>query len=94
MDAFTKTAYVPNMIDVSKDFPRDLQQWIGRRIADGAYANEADYLRDLVRRDLQQLMEIERVQALIDEGFASGVVDAEPEDVLRDIMARIPAAHG
>ena len=82
------------MIDVSKDFPRDLKQWIDRRIADGAYVDEADYLRDLVRRDLSQVMEVERVQGLIDDGLASGIVDGEPEDLLRDLIARIPAANG
>lgn len=82
------------MIDVSIAFPNDLKQWIDRRIADGAYIDEADYLRDLVRRDLRQLTEIARVQELIDDGFASGIVDAEPEDVLRDIIARQSTPRG
>ena len=30
------------------------------------------------------------VRDKIEEGFASGVIDAEPEDVLREIMARLP----
>jgi antitoxin ParD1/3/4 len=82
------------MVDASKDFPRDLKRWIDRRVADGAYIDEADYLRDLVRRDLAQTSEIERVQALIDDGFASGIVEGEPEDLLREVIARIPVPHG
>ncbi len=82
------------MVDVSTDFPRDLKRWIDRRIADGAYVDEADYLRDLVRRDQAYVSEVDRVQALIDEGFASGIAEGEPEDLLREVIARIPVPHG
>ena len=71
--------------------PPALQDWVDARLAEGAYADAAEYLRDLVRRD-QEAVEDDRrwVRAMIEEGLASGVVDAEPEDVLKEIMARLP----
>jgi antitoxin ParD1/3/4 len=36
--------------------------------------------------------EIEWLKAMIAEGEASGVLDAEPEDILAEIMAKLPAS--
>ena len=42
--------------------------------------------RDLIEQDTRFL------RAMVEEGLASGIVDAEPEDALREIMARLPDA--
>lgn len=79
------------MTQFSIDMPPALQRWMESRIAEGRFVDAADYLRDLVRRD-QERTEDEAVwvREMIEEGLASGVLDAEPEDVLREIMARLP----
>lgn len=81
------------MANLNVSMPPALEQWVDSRLAQGRYADAGDYVRDLVRRD-QEAAEYDRqwVRAKIEEGFASGVVDAEPEDVLREIMARLPDA--
>jgi antitoxin ParD1/3/4 len=72
-------------------FPPALQAWVDARIAEGRYADAADYLRDLVRRDSEYAADDRRwLKAMIDEGLASGIVDAEPEDVLDAIIAEDP----
>lgn len=38
--------------------------------------------------------EVARVQALLDEGWASGIIDEEPEVVLARIIAEIGAKEG
>lgn len=82
------------MIDVSIPLPPELKRWADRRVADGAYVDVGDYVRDLMRRDADHAADVARVQTLIDDGFASGIVDAEPEDILRGIIAKIPKQHG
>lgn len=81
------------MANLNIPMPPALEQWVDVRLAQGRYADAADYIRDLIRRD-QETAEDDRqwVRAQIEEGFASGVIDAEPEDVLREIMARLPDA--
>lgn len=81
------------MADLNISMPPALEQWVDARLAQGRYVDAADYLRDLVRRD-QEASEYDRqwVRARLDEGFVSGIVDAEPEDVLKEIMARLPDA--
>jgi len=83
------------MTDMTISVPPELKQWIDERVALGPYADAADYVRDLLRRDQEQALD-ERawVKAMIDEGLQSAVLEAEPEDVLDAIMAEDPDLRG
>ena len=71
--------------------PPALQNWVDARVAEGAYADAADYLRALVRRDQAEAAADRRwLKAMIDEGLASDIIDREPEDVLAEIIAEDP----
>ncbi|HZF45192.1 MAG TPA: type II toxin-antitoxin system ParD family antitoxin [Sphingomonadaceae bacterium] len=83
------------MGEMSFDFPPELRRWIDMRLAEGRYADAADYVRDLVRRDQEAAEEeAEWLRAMIDEGLASGVVDADPKDVIEQIIAERRAGRG
>jgi len=83
------------MVQLSITIPSALKQWMDTRLAEGSYADASDYLRDLVRRDLEGAAADRRwLKAMIDEGLASGVVDREPEDVVDDIIAEDPDLRG
>ena len=83
------------MVQLTVPLPADLQRWVDARVAAEGYTDAADYLRELVRRDQDEHhLDVLRVRRLVDEGRASGIVDAEPEDMLAEIMAEIPGAHG
>lgn len=75
--------------------PPALQDWVDARLAQGSYADAGDYLRDLVRRD-RDAVEDERdwLRALMAEGYASGVIEIEPEQVIEEIIAAYPAPGG
>ncbi|MFY8076053.1 MAG: ribbon-helix-helix domain-containing protein, partial [Sphingorhabdus lacus] len=61
-------------------------------VSEGRYSSASDYMRDLVRRDQEAAMDDATwLRGLVAEGLASGVIDKEPEDVLREIMAEHPA---
>lgn len=83
------------MTDMTISVPPELKQWIDERVALGPYADAADYVHDLLRRDQEQALD-ERawVKAMIDEGLQSAVLEAEPEDVLDGIMAEDPDLRG
>lgn len=81
------------MTDLSFSLPSSLQSRIEQRITDGGYTDAGDYLRDLIRRDLADSDEDAAwVRARIAEGDASGFLDADPREVLREIMAKLPDA--
>ena len=77
------------MIQLTITMPPALDDWVQARLAQGRYTDAADYVRDLVRRDQSDdADDVAWVRAMVDEGLASGIVEAEPEDVLREIMAQ------
>jgi antitoxin ParD1/3/4 len=81
-------------------FSPEIQEWIAARLAEGGYADEEDYLLDLIRRDMQGAAfdetpeEIAWVREKVAEGLASGVIDKEPEDVIEEIIAERRARRG
>ncbi|KQT32356.1 hypothetical protein ASG29_11170 [Sphingomonas sp. Leaf412] len=78
------------MSDLTISIPPALQQWVEVRLSDGEYADVADYVRDLMRRDRAAGEEVARIRALVAEGLASGVDERDAGDVLAEVMARIP----
>ncbi|MFA9201481.1 MAG: type II toxin-antitoxin system ParD family antitoxin [Cypionkella sp.] len=77
-------------------FPPELQSWIAARVAEGRYIDQADYLRDLVRRDQDNAglweEDTARVRRLIEEGEASAVSDVDPFALIESLMAKHKSA--
>lgn len=83
------------MAQLSISVPADLRHWVDTRVARAGYADLDEYVRALIRRDQDEYeADVRRVRALVEQGRASGVIDAEPEDILDEIIAGIPTAHG
>jgi antitoxin ParD1/3/4 len=67
----------------------DVQPWVETRLADGDYANLAEYLNDLVRRDRDYAAERARLKALIDEGIASGIDPRSADEIFDELLAEL-----
>ena len=86
--------YIP-MSQLNVSIPPALKSWVDHRVAEGRYSSASDYVRDLVRRDQDSADdETEWLKGLIAEGLASGVIDRDAKDVIRDIIAERPASRG
>ena len=79
------------MTDLSFSLPPDLARRVESRIAEGEFADADDYLRELVRRDLDEAADEAWVRAKVEEGLASGVIDKDAREVLREIIAELHA---
>ena len=76
------------MTDLSFSLPPDLARQVETRIAEGEFADLGDYMRELVRRDLDEADEQTAwLREQIDIGRASGIIDKEPEHVIEEIIA-------
>ena len=83
------------MSELTITLPPAMEGWVERRLAKDGFPDAGAYVRQLIQRDQDSYeAEVRRVRALIEEGFASGVLDEEPEDVLREIIAGISAPNG
>ena len=78
------------MAQMNISIPDKLKGWAESRVAEGRYSSTSDYVRDLVRRDQEHDAKLRALQAAIDEGLASPVVDT----TIEEIIARGKARHG
>ena len=73
------------------EVPPALQSWIEDRLAAGEYADAADYVRDLMRRDQRRVLdEGAWLRAELEKGLLSGTVEGEAEDVFDRVLAEDP----
>ena len=60
--------------------PDALRAFVAQRVASGEYGNTSEYVRELIRKDLQD-QQRRRLRALVEESLASGPASADtPED--------------
>ncbi len=55
--------------------------WIKSRIASGAYTNDSEFLRDLLRKDQERAQKIANMQALVTEGLESGISELSVDEI-------------
>jgi antitoxin ParD1/3/4 len=74
--------------------PDTMRDWVQSRIDSGLYANNSDYMRDLIRRDQERQDKIRALQEAIDAGFASGeAVAFNKEDFKSRMKERLGNGH-
>ena len=61
------------MATMNVSLPDAMKEWVESQADDGRYSNSSDYVRDLIRRDQERTRKIAAMNALIEEGMASGV---------------------
>ena len=82
------------MTDFSFSIPDDLARQLKTRLAEGSYADAGEYLNDLVRRDLEEAADTAWVREKISEGLASGFIEQDAREVLKEIVAERHARRG
>ena len=78
------------MAQMNISVPEGLKAWADARVAQGRYSSISDYVRDLMRRDQDRAAsDVAWVQAKLDEGAASEVINEDPRDVIRALRAEL-----
>lgn len=60
--------------------------WIKAQIESGAYTNDSEVMRDLIRKAQAEHAEIEAIRAKLIEAEQSGVSERTPEDIRQDVL--------
>ena len=80
---------------LTKFLDPEIEQWIESRIAECEFASVEEYLAALVRRDREEAdEETEWLREQIEIGRASGVIDKDAMEVVREIIAELDAEDG
>ena len=82
-----ESGYFTNMTKLGIAIADDEIGWAQARIATGEFANIDAYINQLIRRDRVENEETAWLQAEIDKGRASGLINRDASDVLREVMA-------
>lgn len=81
------------MATMNISLPDKMKKWVERQVRSGRYANASDYIRDLIRDEQDEAIEREAalsdLNALIEEGLASGISERSVEDIRRDVKAEL-----
>ncbi len=64
-------------------------EWIKSRIASGAYTNDSEFLRDLLRKDQERTQKIANMQALVTEGLESGISELSVDEIWQRARAKV-----
>lgn len=60
------------MATMNISLPDPMREWVESKIDSGLYANNSDYVRDLIRKDQQKTDKLKLLQQAITEGIESG----------------------
>jgi antitoxin ParD1/3/4 len=64
------------MATMNISLPDPMRDWVDTQIESGLYANNSDYVRDLIRKDQQRRQQRQALQQAITQGIESG--EAKP----------------
>jgi len=60
------------MATINISLPNQMRDWVETRSEDGQYANNSDYVCDLIRRDRLRTEKLDVLQSAITKGLNSG----------------------
>lgn len=75
------------MSTMNISLPEAMKRWVERQAKSGRFGNSSDYVRELIRRDQDRQAKIAHMQALVDEGIASGK-GSRTMDELKELARR------
>lgn len=78
------------MAVLSVTLPEKLREFAEQQVTSGRYSDVSDYVRDIVRRDLERRAAVAEIQAALNEGEASGFVPFDPDEFLEHLLTLEP----
>jgi antitoxin ParD1/3/4 len=70
-------------------FTDKLSNWMQTRITEGEYANESEYVRDLVRRDRERNAKFSAMKTAIQDGIESGVGSKTVPQIMEEVESKL-----
>jgi len=74
------------MATMNISLPDSMREWVESQSQQGAYSNNSDYVRDLIRRDQHQVTKLKAMQEAITKGLDSGEAKAFDKESFKKRM--------
>ncbi len=62
--------------------------WIKSQVESGSYSNDSEYIRDLIRKDLEYKQKLKTLRSALILGEKSGISKRNMQDILKDAKKR------
>jgi len=72
-------------------FTNQQDAWIKARLANGDYASDSEYVRDLIRRDQQENEKFQALKTAIQDGLDSGISNRNINDIMHNVEEQLRA---
>lgn len=76
------------MATMNISLPDAMKQWVEAQVQTGRYANSSDVVRDLVRKEQERAEAREKLDQMVEQALASGIVEISREDLLARMKAK------
>ncbi|QYO76122.1 type II toxin-antitoxin system ParD family antitoxin [Devosia salina] len=76
------------MATMNVSLPDAMKQWVEEQVETGRYANSSDVIRDLVRKEQARADAREKLDQMVEQALASGIVEISREDLLARMKAK------
>lgn len=76
------------MATMNISLPQALKDWVEAQAEAGLYANSSDYVRDLIRKDVEKQTKIAALREKIEEGERSGYIEMTPDELYERVKKR------
>lgn len=73
------------MAKLSIRLPEKMKQFVDDQTQEGQFANEEAYIQELISQDQERQREVARIQAIVDEGIASGESAESMQEILHSL---------
>lgn len=74
------------MAQINVSVPSGLKSWVDAQVESGRYSSPSDVIRELLRRAQDEAGELAWLQAEVEKGLASPVIERDAREVLQEIM--------
>ncbi len=77
------------MTSMNISLPEQMKHWIEAKVAGGRYHNASEYIRDLIRKDQNNLEKTEAFRAAILAGRDSGIDTRSFDEIINDAKLKV-----
>jgi len=77
------------MSTMNVSLPESMKKWAESQVKSGKYSNTSDYIRDLIRNDVEYTEKRMVLIKALEIGEASGISEKSVEDIYKSVIADV-----
>ena len=75
------------MATMNISLPDKMKQWVEAQVESGRFANASDFIRDIIRNEMDREQAMEDFDRIVEQAIASGVSDKSMDEIRDEARA-------